>query len=95
MLSAERAAQVTYYLQQLCRPSGDGEPGIAPARIVGQSYGQHRPIAENDDEHRKKNRRVEMTITGKDLGNKLGDALEQYYTQREGGTLAPQGTDAV
>ncbi|NBJ90272.1 OmpA/MotB family protein [Acutalibacter sp. 1XD8-36] len=87
MLSAERAAQVTYYLQQLCRPTGDGKPGIEPARIVGQSYGQHRPIAVNDDEHRKENRRVEMTITGKDLGNKLGDAVEQYYTQREGGSL--------
>ncbi len=94
MLSAERAAQVSAYLQQLCRPSGEGEPGIDPARIVGQSYGQHRPIAANDDENRRRNRRVEMTITGKDLGNKLGDALEQYYTQREGGSLKAEEAES-
>ena len=88
MLSAERSAQVCYYLQELCRPD------LEPARIVGQFYGQHRPIAVNDDEHRKENRRVEMTITGKDLSNKLGGALEQYYTQREGGSLKADSTES-
>ncbi len=87
MLSAQRAAQVSYYLQQLCRPKDDSDVGLDPARIVGQSFGQWRPIAANDDDNRRKNRRVEMTITGKDLGSKLGDAIEQYYTQREGGSL--------
>ena len=87
MLSAQRAAQVSYYLQQLCRPKDDSDVGLDPARIVGQSFGQWRPIAANDDDNRRKNRRVGMTITGKDLGSKLGDAIEQYYTQREGGSL--------
>ena len=87
MLSAERSAQVCWYLQELCRPRDSSDTGVEPARIVGQSYGQHRPIAVNDDEHRRENRRVEMTITGKDLGSKLGDALEQYYTMRDGGSL--------
>ena len=86
MLSAERSAQVSYYLQELCRPELD------PARIVGQSYGQHRPVAVNDDANRKKNRRVEMTITGKDLMNRLGGTLEQYYTMREGGSLKPESS---
>ena len=94
MLSAQRAAQVSYYLQQLCRPKDSSDQGLDPARIVGQSFGQWRPIAANDDENRRRNRRVEMTITGKDLGSKLGDALEQYYTQREGGSLKEDESSA-
>ncbi len=94
MLSAQRAAQVSYYLQQLCRPKDSSDQGLDPARIVGQSFGQWRPIAANDDDNRRKNRRVEMTITGKDLGSKLGDALEQYYTQREGGSLKEDESSA-
>lgn len=77
MLSSERAAQVTAFLQQNCQ--------IDPGRLVSQGYGQHRPVAVNDDENRWKNRRVEMIITGKDLMDKLGDALEQYSTLREDG----------
>lgn len=88
MLSAERAAQVSYYLQELCAPDLD------PARVVGQFFGQHRPIAPNDDQNRRRNRRVEMTITGKDLSSKLGSALEQYYTQREGGSLKEEEDSA-
>lgn len=93
-LSATRSAEVSYYLQELCRPELD------PARIVGQSYGQHRPVAVNDDENRWKNRRVEMIISGKDLSSKLSDVLEQYRTEREGGSLkpessAPEDADAV
>lgn len=94
MLSAERAAQVSAYLQELCRPKNDSDVGLDPARIVGQSFGQHRPIAANDDQNRYRNRRVEMTITGKDLSSRLGDALEQYYTQREGGSSQEEGTES-
>ena len=94
MLSAERSAQVCWYLQELCRPKSDQDVGLDPARIVGQSFGQHRPIAPNDDENRRRNRRVEMTITGKDLSSKLGGALEQYYTQREGGSLKEEEDSA-
>lgn len=77
MLASERAAQVTAFLQENCQ--------VDPARLVSQGYGQHRPVAENDDVNRWKNRRVEMVITGKDLMDKLGDALEQYTTLREDG----------
>ena len=84
MLAAQRSAVVTAYLQERVNQ-------VDPARFVSQGYGQHRPVAPNDvEENRVKNRRVEMTITGKDLLNQLGGSLEQYYTMREGGSLKPE-----
>ena len=36
--------------------------------------------AESD---RSKNRRVEMMITGKDIEDKMGDSITQYYTSTD------------
>ncbi|WP_322172812.1 flagellar motor protein MotB [Acutalibacter caecimuris] len=78
MLAAERAAQVTAYLQEKVK-------GLDPGRMVSEGFGQHRPVAPNDvEENRKKNRRVEMIISGKNLLNDLGDCLEQYDAMRSG-----------
>ncbi len=79
MLAATRAARVTAYLQ-------DRVTGLSAGRLVSEGYGQYRPVAPNDvEENRRKNRRVEMIITGKDLMNELGGTLEQYETIRENG----------
>ena len=79
MLAATRAARVTAYLQ-------DRVTGLSAGRLVSEGYGQFRPVAPNDvEENRRKNRRVEMMITGKDLMNELGGTLEQYETIRENG----------
>ena len=48
-------------------------------------YGQHRPISPNDvEENRRHNRRVEITVTGKNIMNDLGDSLERYKELRNG-----------
>ena len=94
-LACMRAARVTAYLQTHIT--------LNPGRLQGAGFGQHRPVAPNDvEENMKKNRRVEMIITGKDLMNQLGDSLEQYETMRTEGpkkasaasdsSAAPQGT---
>ncbi len=79
MLSGRRASEVTAYLQKIVE--------IEPARLVSQGYGQHRPIAPNDDENRWKNRRVEMVVTGENVIDKMGDAIEQYEAMRKGETI--------
>ncbi len=79
-LSAVRASVVTAYLQQKV-------PEINPARMVSQGYGQHRPIAENKEGERWKNRRVEMVVTGENVIDKMGDAIEQYEAMRKGETI--------
>ncbi len=85
MLASQRAAQVTAYLQERLE--------IDPGRMVSQGYGQHRPVADNTvEETRKKNRRVEMVITGRDLMNDLGDVLEQYKTLRTDGPTKTSAT---
>ena len=72
-LSSNRAAEVTVYLQERVH--------ISPSRIVSVGYGQWRPVDSNEDgEHRAHNRRVELLITGRDVG----DALQQYRTIRSG-----------
>ena len=54
---------------------------LAPARVQAKGSGQWRPVAANDaEEDRAKNRRVEMMITGKDLEDKLSYSVAQYYT---------------
>ncbi len=76
-LASNRATNVTIYLQKRVE--------ISPARIVSVGYGQHRPVDTNSTrEGRAHNRRVEMIITGKNLYNELGDALQQYQTLRTG-----------
>lgn len=71
MLSSNRAAEVTIYLQ---------EKGIVdPSKLVCVSYGQHRPIDTFDTfEGRARNRRVELLITQTDAVEK---SLEEYYQQ--------------
>lgn len=79
MLAATRSARVTAYLQ-------DKVNKLDPGRLVSEGFGQHRPVAPNDVEaNRRKNRRVEMVVTGKDLMNELGGTLEQYKTIRANG----------
>lgn len=79
MLAATRSARVTAYLQ-------DKVTQLDPGRLVSEGFGQHRPVAPNDVEaNRRKNRRVEMVVTGRDLMNELGDTLEQYTTLRNEG----------
>ena len=76
-LASNRATNVTIYLQKRVE--------ISPARMVSVGYGQWRPVDTNATRTgRAHNRRVEMIITGKDLYNELGDALEQYRTLRTG-----------
>ena len=71
-LASNRATVVTVYLQE--------KNIIDPARLVSVGYGQWRPVSPNDiEENRKKNRRVEMIVTGIDLDGGSGDSLSQYY----------------
>ncbi len=73
-LSSMRAVEVVSYMLQ-------NSAELDPARVQAMGYGQWRPVAGNDDEsERTKNRRVEMTISGKDLENTLSDSITQYYT---------------
>jgi len=76
LLSAERAAVATAYIQE--------HSGISPARIVSAGYGQHRPAFSNETEESKsQNRRVEILVTGLDVMDTLGDSIEQYELLRE------------
>lgn len=87
-LSSERAAMATVFIQD--------HSTLSPARIVSVGYGQHRPVDSNDtSESRSHNRRVEISITGKDVMNKLGDSIQQYYSMRTGGQSSdvPENVD--
>ena len=87
-LASNRATNVTIYLQQ--------RVNISPARIVSVGYGQHRPVDTNTtSQGRAHNRRVEMIITGKNLYDELGDALEQYKTLRTGGETPSYSTEGA
>lgn len=71
VLSAERAARVTAYIQQRTTVPAD--------RLVSLGYGQWRPIAPFDiEENRARNRRVEILITKSDTVTK---SLEEYYAE--------------
>ncbi|MBR0282846.1 MAG: flagellar motor protein MotB [Oscillibacter sp.] len=77
-LASNRATNVTIYLQKRATE-------LSPARMVSVGYGQWRPVDTNATRGgRAHNRRVEMIITGKDLYDELGDALQQYRTIRTG-----------
>lgn len=76
-LASNRATISAVYIQE--------HSAVKPERIVVKSFGQHRPVAENDtEEERSRNRRVELMVTGKDVWNELGDSIEQYHSQRTG-----------
>lgn len=86
-LSTNRAAVATVFLQENCT--------IDPARLVSVGYGQHRPVDSNDTpETRSHNRRVEIIITGFDVEDKLGDSIEQYYSERDGTYTAANGANS-
>lgn len=71
MLSAERAARVVAYMQQMGL--------VSPEKLVSEGYGQFRPIAPFDtEENRAKNRRVELLITKSD---EVTQSLDAYYQQ--------------
>lgn len=71
MLSAERAARVVAYMQQMGL--------VTPEKLVSEGYGQYRPIAPFDtEENRAKNRRVELLITKNDA---VTQSLDAYYQQ--------------
>lgn len=76
VLSAQRAANALAYIQEHCT--------VDPARMISEGYGQWRPVASNDTEDgRAKNRRVEMIISSRDLGNgELRDSVKEYYTEK-------------
>lgn len=86
MLSSNRAAMATYYIQE--------NSEIDPARIISVGYGQHRPVAPNDDEaNRSHNRRVEIIITGRNVLDDLSDSIKRYEALRTGEGSAP--TDSL
>lgn len=73
VLSAERAANVTGYLQN--------KNLLSPDKLVSVGYGQFRPIAPFDtEENRSKNRRVELIITKNDSVQR---SLDEYYAEME------------
>jgi len=78
-LASDRATEVVIYLQEHIDYNQ-----ISPGRIVSISYGQWRNVAPNDTgTNRAKNRRVELIISGQDLGNHQNDDFEKYYTMYE------------
>ena len=86
-LASNRAVNVVIYIQKKC--------DIDPARLIGVGYGQWRPVDSNETaQTRAHNRRVELLITGRDIENKLGDALEQYTSVRTGGPMKGEAEGA-
>ena len=74
VLSSERAANVTGYLQQ--------KNLVSPDKLVSVGYGQFRPVASFDtEENRSKNRRVEIIIT---KNNSIQRSLDEYYREVDG-----------
>ncbi|WP_251388182.1 OmpA/MotB family protein [Mediterraneibacter agrestimuris] len=73
VLSAERAANVTGYIQN--------KNILSPDKLVSVGYGQFRPVAPFDTEaNRSKNRRVELIIT---KNNSVQRSLDEYYAAME------------
>ena len=85
-LSSNRATETTVYIQNHCK--------LDPSRIISEGYGQHRPIVPNDDANRAKNRRVEMTISGKNVLNQMGDSIERYEDLRNGVTRGAASSES-
>lgn len=73
VLSAERAANVTVFIQQKTQ--------ISPEKLVSVGYGQYRPIAPFDTaENRAKNRRVELIIS---KSGSVEKSLDEYYSEMD------------
>ncbi len=71
MISTNRAAEVTIYIQQ--------KNIVEPSKLVDIGYGQYRPIASNDtEEGRMANRRVEILIMDKDSQSSVDTVYEDY-----------------
>lgn len=71
VLSSERAARVTAYLQM--------HSSISPEKMNAVGYGQFHPVASFDTpEDRAKNRRVEIIITKNDA---VESSLNEYYKE--------------
>lgn len=87
VLSAQRAANALAYIQEHCT--------LDPARMISEGYGQWRPVASNaTEEGRAQNRRVEMIISSRDLGDgELRDSVQEYYTEK--GETNITGEDAT
>lgn len=74
-LSSSRAAAVVNYLAR---------QGVEPERMAAIGYGEHRPIASNDDaEGRGQNRRVSLIIRSSQGGNPYGDLKDKPRSERE------------
>lgn len=72
-LASDRATNVLVYIQT--------HSGVDPARLVSEGMGQWRPVSGNDTpEQRAKNRRVEMIVSGRNLGEELKSGLSKYST---------------
>ncbi len=72
-LASNRATAVTCYVQ--------ANSDVDPARLIVEGYGQWRPISSNETaESRAKNRRVEMVISGLNVEDLMGSAIQEYYT---------------
>lgn len=74
-LSSQRATNVVIYIQERSE--------LDPARLVSMGMGQWRPVADNDTpEGRRKNRRVEMIISGRNLAAEISGNIDTYYTTK-------------
>lgn len=85
LLSADRAAEVTAYIQR----SG----AIEPDKLISIAYGQHRPVAPFDTaENRAKNRRVEILMLdeGADMKS-LNEYYETYTSGANNDTVTTEG----
>ncbi len=81
-LSSNRATEAAVYIQE--------HTTIAGERFVTVGCGQHRPIDSNATAAtRSHNRRVEIMISGRNVADGMGSAVEQYYTTRAGDPEQP------
>ncbi len=77
MLASNRATVVTVYLQE--------KDVVDPARLVSVGYGEWRPIGdETSPESMAQSRRVELIVSGFDIGSDAIDEIDKYYAMREG-----------
>ena len=78
-LAGNRGASVVIFIQE--------HSSINPARLINSGAGQWRPISPNDSEaNRAPNRRVEMTISAREIGSELDKLLSGYVTLDEQST---------
>ena len=85
-LASNRATETVVYIQETCQV-------FDPARLVSEGYGQWRPLTPNDNEAgRARNRRVEMTIAGKNMLSQLGDSIQQYNDMVNGVVHEPESS---